>query len=226
MQACLDESARQRALRSLRRRDPLLARVIREVGPCRLEPSGDPYGGLLHAVVHQQLAGAAARAIEGRLKAAHADRYPTPEELLAADAEGLRALGLSRQKAATLRAVAEAFQSGRLSVARISAIDDAEVLAQLTAIKGIGTWTAHMVLMFGLGRPDVLPVGDYALRKGAQQLHALEAMPTPRELEALAEGWRPWRTVASWYLWRVAEGAGVAGTVGRRGAGGVAKRKR
>jgi DNA-3-methyladenine glycosylase II len=223
MQPCLDGFVCARACRSLRRRDPRLGRVIREVGPCRLEPSGDAYGGLVRAVLHQQLAGAAARAIEGRLKAAHGDRYPTPAELLAADEVRLRGLGLSRQKAAALRAVAQAFESGQLSASRISSSDDAGVVADLTAIKGVGVWTAHMVLIFGLGRPDVLPVGDYGVRKGAQRLYELEAVPSPCELEELAEAWRPWRSVAAWYLWRAAEGAGVARPTLRPGSGGVAK---
>ena len=201
----LDAAARGRARRSLLRRDRVLARVIRAAGPCGLEPRGDPYRQLLRSVVYQQLAGSAASAIDGRLRAAWRGRYPRPERLLAAPTAQLRRAGLSRQKIAALRAVAEAFDSGALSNRRLRRMDDAAVVEAVTRVRGIGEWTAHMLLMFGLGRPDVLPVGDYGVRKGAQQLYDLDELPGRRELEALAAPWRPWRSVAAWYLWRVTD---------------------
>ena len=201
----LDAAARERARRALRRRDPVLARVIRAAGPCGLEPRGDPYRQLLRSVVFQQLAGSAARAIDARLRAPWRGRYPRPERLLAAPTRQLREAGLSRQKIAALRAVAEAFDSGQLSNRRLRRMRDADVIEAVTRVRGIGEWTAHMLLMFSLGRPDVLPVGDYGVRKGAQQLYGLPGLPGRRELEALAEPWRPWRSVAAWYLWRVSD---------------------
>ena len=201
----LDENGRARARRALMRRDRKLADVIRRVGPCSMEHRGDPYRMLVRSVVYQQLAGAAARTIDGRLRAPWRGRYPRPEVLLAAPDVQLRAAGLSRQKIAAVRAVAQAFAAGDVSNRRLRAMDDDAVIEAVTKIHGIGVWTAHMMLMFSLGRPDVLPVGDYGVRKGAMQLYGLRDLPKPRELEALAEPWRPYRSVASWYLWRVAD---------------------
>jgi DNA-3-methyladenine glycosylase II len=187
------------------RRDPALADVMRRVGPCGIERRGDPYRSLLRSVLYQQLAGAAAAAIERRFKALYRGRYPMPEALLATDEQTLRAAGLSRQKQAAMRAVAEAFASGDLSNRRLARMPDAAVVEAVTQVRGIGEWTAHMLLMFSLGRPDVLPVGDYGVRKGAAVLYGLDDLPKPKELETIAEPWRPYRSVASWYLWRVLE---------------------
>jgi DNA-3-methyladenine glycosylase II len=198
----LDPELLERACRSLRRRDRRLGAVIRRVGACDLRPQGDPYRSLLRSVVYQQLAGAAAAAIAGRLRRHFGGRYPRPERLLAARDAELRAVGLSRQKIATLRAVAGAFADGTLSSRRLRRMDDDAVVEAVTRIKGIGEWTAHMLLMFSLGSPDVLPVGDYGVRKGAMQLYELPELPGRTDLETLAEPWRPYRSVASWYLWR------------------------
>ena len=198
----LDAELVEKARRSLRRRDARLGAVIASVGPCRLRPSGDPYRALIRSVIYQQLAGAAANAIAGRLRGRFGGRFPRPELLLAAPAAELRAVGLSRQKAATLRAVAAAFADGSLSSRRLRRMDDAGVVEAVTQIKGIGEWTAHMLLIFSLGSPDVLPVGDYGVRKGAMKLYGLPALPGRAELEAVAEPWHPYCSVASWYLWR------------------------
>jgi DNA-3-methyladenine glycosylase II len=201
----LDENGRARARRALMRRDPKLAAVIRRVGPCSLEHRGDPYRMLLRSVIYQQLAGAAARTIDPRLRAPWRGRYPMPEVLLAAPDRQLRAAGLSRQKIKAVRSVAEAFAARDVTNRALRAMDDDAVIAAVTQIHGIGEWTAHMLLMFSLGRPDVLPVGDYGIRKGAMQLYGLRELPKPKQLEALAEPWRPYRSIASWYLWRVAD---------------------
>jgi DNA-3-methyladenine glycosylase II len=198
----LDADLCETARRSLRRRDPVLGAVIRRVGPCGIRARGDPYRSLLRSVVYQQLAGAAAAAIAGRLRRHFGGRYPRPELLLAAADADLRGAGLSRQKIATLRAVAAAFADGTLSNRGLRRMSDDEVVEAVTRIKGIGEWTAHMILMFSLGSPDVLPVGDYGVRKGAQHLYGLPALPKRAELEALGERWRPYRSVAAWYLWR------------------------
>ncbi len=201
----LDPDLLETARRSLRRRDPVLGAVIRRVGPCGMRPRGDPYRSLLRSVVYQQLAGAAAAAIAGRLRRHFGGRYPRPEVLLAARDADLRSAGLSRQKIASLRAVATAFADGTLSNRGLRRMSDDEVVEAVMRIKGIGEWTAHMILMFSLGSPDVLPVGDYGVRKGAQHLYGLPALPRRAELEALGERWRPYRSVAAWYLWRSAE---------------------
>jgi DNA-3-methyladenine glycosylase II len=201
----LDPDLLETARRSLRRRDPVLGAVIRRVGPCEIRARGDPYRSLLRSVVYQQLAGAAAAAIAGRLRRHFGGRYPRPEVLLAAGDADLRSAGLSRQKIATLRAVAAAFADGTLSNRGLRRMSDDEVVEAVTRIRGIGEWTAHMILMFSLGSPDVLPVGDYGVRKGAQHLYGLPALPRRAELEALGERWRPYRSVAAWYLWRSEE---------------------
>ena len=198
----LDAAGLERGRRHVSRRDPRLAPVISKVGRCGIEPLGDPYRALIRSVIYQQLAGAAASAIAGRLRARYRGRYPKPERLLEASDAELRAVGLSRQKAATLRAIATAFSDGSLDNRRLRRMDDAAVVDAVTQVRGIGEWTAHMLLIFSLGRPDVLPTGDYGVRTGAKHLYGLAALPKPAELEALTEAWRPWRSVGSWYLWR------------------------
>jgi DNA-3-methyladenine glycosylase II len=207
MREKIDPVLLERARRSLRRRDPVLGGVIRRVGACTLRPRGDPYRSLLHSVVYQQLAGSAARAIAGRLRAGFGGRYPAPARLLATPDAELRAAGLSRRKVATMKDVARAFDDRSLCNRRLHEMEAAEVVEAVTRIKGIGEWTAHMLLMFSLGHPDVLPVGDYGVRKGAMSLYDLPDLPKPEELEAVAERWRPYRSVASWYLWRHVESA-------------------
>lgn len=191
-----------RAARTLRRRDPVLGDVIRRVGPPALRRRGSVYRSLLRAILFQQLAGAAARAIEGRFVALYGGRYPLPEALLATRAPTLRRAGLSRQKIAAMRSVAQSFRDGEVRPRRFPHMSDAEFVEAVTRLRGIGEWTAHMTMMFSLGRPDVLPVGDYGVRKGMQALYGLAELPKPAEMERIAEPWRPYRTVASWYVWR------------------------
>jgi DNA-3-methyladenine glycosylase II len=203
----LDPAALARARRALARRDPVLGAVIRRVGACGLERRGDPYRYLVRSVLYQQITGHAARAIEARLRTAFGGRIPTPDRLRAASPALLRACGLSRQKIASLHAIAAAFDDRVLDPRRLARLDDDGVVAAVTTVRGVGPWTAHMLLMFSLGRPDVLPVGDYGVRKGAMTLYGLAALPRPAELQVIAEPWRPWRSVASWYLWRVLDAA-------------------
>jgi DNA-3-methyladenine glycosylase II len=186
--------------------DPVMAALVAAHGPLsvrerrRGRPS-DPYGALLRSIVGQQLSVRAARAIYERLTEPFEGRAPSPGELLAADPEALRAAGLSRQKVAYLRDLAERVADGRLRLDLLHELPDDEVIAALVAVKGLGPWTAHMFLMFHLARPDVLPVGDVGVRRAAKELYGLPAPPGPDELTALAEPWRPYRTLASLYLW-------------------------
>jgi len=195
----------ERARRSLRRGDPVLGAVIRRVGACELKRRGDPYRYLVRSVLYQQITGAAGRAIEKRLHAAFGGRVPIPAQLRLAATETLRSAGLSRQKIDSIRAIATAFDERTLDGRRLARLPDEAVVDAVTQVRGVGEWTAHMLLMFSLGRPDVLPVGDYGVRKAARDLYGLADLPKRAELEALGEAWRPYRSVATWYLWRSTE---------------------
>jgi DNA-3-methyladenine glycosylase II len=161
------------------------------------------YGALVRTIAGQQLSVLAARAIWTKLLAYFDGRVPTPEQILAEDPETLRAAaGFSRAKVRYLRSLAEHVLAGELELERLAVLPDDEVIAELTAVKGIGEWSAHMFLMFTLHRPDVLAVGDLGVRNAAMRAYDLPAPPKPAELEALAEPWRPHRTRACLYLWR------------------------
>jgi DNA-3-methyladenine glycosylase II len=188
------------------RRDPVMAGLIDDHGgplPSERDSRGRPddlYGALVRSIAGQQLSVRAAAAIWNKLLARFDGRTPTPAEILADDPEALRAAaGFSRAKVAYLRSLAEHVESGALEMARIRELPDEEVIAELTAVKGIGEWTAQMFLMFTLHRPDVLPVGDLGVRNAARAAYGIEA---PDELRARAEAWRPHRTRACLYLWR------------------------
>ncbi len=191
-----------RAAREIGRRDPAMRAVMRSVGPCGLRYRGDPYRYLVRAILYQQITGKAARAIETRFKGAYGGRIPDATTLRRARVERLRGFGLSRQKAQYMREIATAFDEGRVKSRTLGRMSDEEVIATVTEIKGVGVWTAHMLLMFSLGRLDILPTGDLGIVKGAQLVYELDALPKPAELEAIGDAWRPYRSVASWYLWR------------------------
>ena len=183
--------------------DPVMARLVQTFGELsEPEPRNDLYGALLRAIVGQQLSVKAASSIYGRLLERNGGRAPTPAEVLAEDSDELRtAVGLSRAKAAYLRSLAERVSSGELVLDRLAQLDDEAVIAELTAVKGLGTWTSHMFLMFTLGRPDVLAVGDLGIRRAAERLYGFAALPSDSDLLALGEKWRPHRTLACRYLW-------------------------
>jgi DNA-3-methyladenine glycosylase II len=193
------------ALAHLRRADPTLARIIDDVGPFALQPRDGSYRTLARAIFFQQLAGPAARAIFSRVLAlfgASEERFFAPEEFLAAGDEQLRAAGLSRQKLAYLRDLSEKFASGQLTEREFADIEDDEVIRRVTSVKGIGRWTGEMFLIFSLGRPDVLPVDDLGVRRAFEQAYGLSDLPSPEEMRRIAEPWRPYRSVGTWYMWR------------------------
>jgi DNA-3-methyladenine glycosylase II len=170
--------------------------------PIRDRPT-EPYGALVRAIVGQQLSVLSARAIFGRLTERFGGRTPTPEEVLADDPDELRvAVGLSHAKTRYLRSLAEHVRDGRLDLGGLQQLEDDLVVAELVQVKGLGLWTAHMFLMFTLGRPDVLAWGDLGIRQAARRLYSLDGPPKQPEMEALAEPWRPWRSAACRYLWR------------------------
>ena len=196
-----------RGMRSLRRKDPVMRELIRRLGPLDMEARrrgrpADAYGALLRSIVGQQLSTKAARSIYERVTALFGGRTPSPEELLAVDAEELRAAGLSRAKVTYMRSLAEHVIDGSLELDRLNELSDEDIIAELTAVKGLGEWSAHMFLIFHLQRADVLPVGDLGVRNAAMQVYDLDALPTPAELTELAEPWRPHRSLAALYLWR------------------------
>jgi DNA-3-methyladenine glycosylase II len=190
------------ARRHIMRRDSLLGALVKQIGPTDLRRRGTPYQSLFRALLYQQLAGAAAATIERRLLALFDDCVPEPQVLRATDIEKLRSVGLSRQKASYMHSLAEHFASGQISNRALARMSDEAVIEHVTQIKGIGTWTAHMLLMFSLGRPDVLPTGDLGVQKAIQEVYELAEPPDPKTMLQIGEPWRPYRTIASWYLWR------------------------
>jgi DNA-3-methyladenine glycosylase II len=193
-----------RARRLLLRRDPILAALIREYGPCGLAAAqrADHFSALVRAIIFQQLSTKAASTIHGRLIALLPNGELTPATLAAVADEQLRAAGISRQKASYLRDLCEKVSAGVVPLDDVDRMDDEEVIAALTKIKGIGRWSAEMFLMFRLHRPDVLPVGDLGIVNAVKKVYGLRKKPTPDRLRRMGEAWKPYRSVASWYLWR------------------------
>ncbi len=207
---------KRRAERDLAKADPVMAALIERVGEMSFErrrrgrPRGDSYGVLLRTVVGQQLSAKAAATIFDRLLARFGGRVPSPAELLATDPAELRAIGLSSRKVEYVRDLARRVQSGEIKLERLAELGDDEVIAEITAIRGFGLWSAQMFLIFFLERPDVLPTGDLGIRRAVQLEYALDDLPTHDELTRLAEPWRPHRTRACLYLWRSLDNAPVA----------------
>jgi 3-methyladenine DNA glycosylase/8-oxoguanine DNA glycosylase len=200
----------EEAVVALARADRRLGRVIERLGPCGMGPPRhcDPFVYLLKAIVYQQLSGRAAAAIHGRVLALFPRRRPTATRLQALDDAALRRAGLSAAKLAALRDLAGKRRDGTVpSRDRLVGLSDQEILERLTAVRGVGPWTVQMLLMFSLGRPDILPDTDLGIRKGYAQAFGRGALPAPAEVRTRAERWRPWRSAASWYLWRAADGA-------------------
>lgn len=194
------------AVEHLTRADKVLARLIRKVGPCdlKLRRHHSPFESLVHAVVHQQLNGTAAGTILKRVKALYPGRrFPTPQDLLDTPDEKLRGAGLSRAKTAAVKDIAARTLEGIVPTSRaIVRMDNETIIERLTSIRGVGPWTVEMLLMFKLGRMDVLPTTDFGVRKGFALTYKLKDLPTPDELLTHGERWRPYRSIAAWYLWR------------------------
>jgi DNA-3-methyladenine glycosylase II len=199
------------ATRHLSQSDPVMRRLIREVGRCELQPETrrSPFQSLVQAVAHQQLNGTAANTILGRFKKMFPGRrFPQPHDLAGVTDQQIRDCGFSRAKVASIRDIAEKTLSGVVPSSRnIACLGDEEIILRLTEVRGVGRWTVEMLLMFQLGRPDVLPADDFGVRSGFRVAYGLPAMPTVKELLAHGERWRPHRTTAAWYLWRAADRA-------------------
>jgi DNA-3-methyladenine glycosylase II len=187
--------------------DPVMAALVRRIGPLdhaarRRGRPDDAYGSLVRTIVGQQLSTKAARTIYARLDTLFGDRPPTPAELLAAEDEVLREVGLSRQKIGYLRDLAARVRSGELELHALQELTDEEVSREITAVKGLGRWSADMFLIFHLRRPDVLPVGDLGIRRAVERAYGLPGLPDQDALRSIAGPWRPHRTLACLYLWK------------------------
>jgi len=194
-----------KARRILMRRDPRLAAVIKREGRCELPDSRthDPFAALVKVIMSQQLSGKAADTIFGRVVALGAPAGGlTPVSVRALDATALRGAGVSRPKITYLYDLADHVGDGRLDLHALDGHPDEEVIAKITAVKGLGRWSAEMFLMFRLNRPDILPVGDLGIVKGMQRLFGMKRRPSERTMVRLAEAWKPYRSIASWYVWR------------------------
>lgn len=195
-------SGMQAAIHHLRTADPILAGIIERVGEYRIEFREPSFETLARAIVFQQLAGRAARTIFGRLLQAAGGEPLTPEKVLRLRPARMRAAGLSPQKTEYVRDLARRTRDGLIDFGRLPQLPDEEVIRQLTQVKGIGVWTAHMFLIFALRRFDVLPTGDLGIRAAMRKAYGMTELPKPAEMEDIARSWRPYCTVASWYLWR------------------------
>jgi DNA-3-methyladenine glycosylase II len=196
------------AARHLRKADATLAGLMKRAGPFALEVRKlhDPFEALARNIIYQQLHGKAAAAIHARVLALFGGGRLRPEDILNAPDEALRGAGLSGSKLAALRDLAAKAADGTVpTLARLRRMPDEEIVERLTRVRGVGRWTVEMLLMFRLGRPDVLPVGDFAVRKGFALAYGLDESPKPKELMEYGERWRPYRSVASWYMWRAVE---------------------
>jgi DNA-3-methyladenine glycosylase II len=191
-----------KARRTLARRDPVLRDLMRRHGACGLADAQheDPFMALIHAIIAQQLSSRAAATIERRFDALFAGR-PAPADVALVTDERLRAVGISGQKIRYIRDLCTRIQDGSLKLDALPDLPDEAVIAALTQVKGIGRWTAEMFLMFRLHRPDILPIGDLGIVKAVQRVYGLRQVPTPDRLIRIGEPWRPYRSVACWYLW-------------------------
>ena len=187
----------------LSKADPVLARIIAEVGALGITPRRERFQALARAIIFQQLAGAAANAIYGRFVALFPDvEFPSPEQVLAKSDAELRSVGLSEKKALYIKDLATHVRDGKLNFDLFHKMTDDEIVAHLTQVKGIGKWTAEMFLMFHLGRPDVMPADDLGVQNAVRRHYRMRQRPNRKRLLKHAERWRPYRTAAAWYLWR------------------------
>jgi len=192
-------------MQHLRKKDPVLGRIVSKIGPVEFELDGRGYEALIESIMYQQLAGTAARAILDRFKALYGGRIPRPGDYLATKEEQLRSAGLSRQKMGYIRDVCERVVRGQLDFRGMAGLSDEEVVKELDAVKGVGRWTAEMFLIFVLGRRDVLPVDDLGIQKAVKKLYRLRKMPDREKFEKLAVNWHPYCSIATMYLWRSVE---------------------
>ena len=192
------------ALKHISISDARLGRIIKSVGACKIKKHKDPFQSLAEAIIYQQLAGSAADAIYARFVKVYGG-FPEPTQVLATETTKLRVAGLSGRKIEYLKDLASNVSDGRLRLSLLKSMSDDDVIQELTQVKGIGTWTAEMFLIFCLGRPDILPVTDLGLRRAMQKTYSLSELPLPALMQNIAQPWKPYRSVATWYLWKSLE---------------------
>ncbi|HME09550.1 MAG TPA: DNA-3-methyladenine glycosylase 2 family protein [Bryobacteraceae bacterium] len=197
----------RKAIAHLKKSDPLLAAVIDRVGPCRIEYREPEFSTLVRSIVYQQLSGKVASVIFERFLNLLPRRRLTARAVLGLSVADLRSAGLSRAKAAYILDLAEKTEARLIKFHELPGLSDEDVIAMLTQVKGVGVWTAHMFLIFALQRTDILPVGDLGVRSAIRKVYGLEELPRPAEVERIAATWRPYCSVAAWYLWRSLDGA-------------------
>lgn len=197
----------RKAIQHLKQSDPVMAGIVDRVGPYRIQYKQADFHSLARSIVYQQLSGKAAATIFARVVEAAKGQDPlTPEVILRVRPEKLRAAGLSQQKLTYVRDLAQKTRDGVIDFSRLPRMEDEAVIEHLTQVKGVGVWTVQMLLMFALKRKDVLPLADLGIRNAMQRAYELPQPPKPKEMEEIAEKWRPYRTVACWYLWRSLDG--------------------
>jgi len=184
------------------KKDPKLAKIINQVGDYNVKITKNRYQSLVEAIIAQQLSGSAAESILKKFKKLSKSKFPKPFEVIKLPDSKIRSVGLSKMKIMYIKDLSKKIQTKQLNMRKISTKSDEYVVEHLTNVKGIGRWTAEMFLIFSLGRLDVLPVGDLGLKKGIQLMYSLKELPNEKEIERIAESWRPYRTVATWYLWK------------------------
>jgi DNA-3-methyladenine glycosylase II len=200
------------ALKHLKKSDPVMAAIIRRVGPCAIQYREPSFETLVRSIVYQQLSGRVASVIFGRLHAAAGEEQLTPAGIMKLRPEKMRKVGLSGQKTRYIRELAKHTKRGSVVFENLPGTDDAVVIEHLTQVKGIGVWTAQMFLMFALRREDVLPVADLGIRSAMKKAYGLDELPKPPEMEKIAAAWKPYTSIACWYLWRSLENVGAKTT--------------
>jgi DNA-3-methyladenine glycosylase II len=204
MDVIIDDQNAQLAAEYLARNDPVLRPVIERIGPCTIRPHKNYYQELVDSIISQQLSVKAAATIFGRFKALFGGKFPAPAAILAKSVDELRAVGLSRGKAMYVRDLAQHVLDSKVRFDHLDTLPNEEVVRELTAVKGIGEWTAHMFLMFCMGRMDVLAHGDLGIKNGIQKLYGLDHQPAPQDIIDLAaqNHWHPYESIACWYVWQ------------------------
>jgi len=184
------------------KKDPKFAKIIMQVGDYNVKITKNRYQSLVEAIISQQLSGYAANSIIKKFRKLYKSKFPKPRDVIKTSDSKLRTTGLSKMKIVYIKELSKKIESKELNMRKISTQSDEQVIEVLTDVKGIGRWTAEMFLIFSLGRLDILPVGDLGLKKGIQSMYSLKELPEKEQIEQLAESWKPYRTVATWYLWK------------------------